>query len=380
MTTHEHRPSPPDTDVAGQPDPNWINRLVHGQPGGGERYRTAIVGVDSGPLQAGGAMPAQPSLAGAVAAVPQLELVAASDSDAERLRRFVDQTGVTEGYRDYRELLKAQPVHVLIVNGPVTVRHDVVLEAVMAGVKAVFCLSPLAATADKAQEVVEACKSAGVILAVGYLRRWEPACLRARQLLEQGQIGRLESMVGHYPGRAFSVGAHLFDLMRWFAGDAVWACGDAIAHGESEPSVSGHLRFRSDVRASVVAGWDHTNHLFEIDLLGSRGRLTVRADGTLLALSQFEAHPGRAGGCELAPASGLPLETIREPHLVAALRDLASCLRTDRTPRCSGEDGAAAFEIACALVESAERNGERIALPLGAARTMITDNRTRSLS
>lgn len=304
--------------------------------------------------------------AGAYAAIPEIELVAGADPDTERLRRFAARRDRVRGYRDYRAMLRSESVHLLSVCAPTALHHEMVLEAVKAGVKAVFCEKPLASTMEEAVEMVAACESAGVVLAVNHTRRWEGVYHRAKRLVDQGAIGRLESMVGHYPGKVFTMGTHLFDLMRFFGGDVEWVCGDALGQEKAgEWSLAGQVRFRSGARGAVVSGWDRANHIFELDLLGSRGRIRLWGDGACLSVSRFEDSQRYSGYRELGP---IPLEEPaqlqRENRLIAAVRDLLACVRSGGTPACSGRDGLAALEIACALCESAVQGGARIALPL----------------
>lgn len=344
--------------------PTFVDAAVHGSLEGCNRYRAAIIGLGRmgnrfGPDGQNQTLPHSE----AYAAVPSIELCAGADPDIERLRRFTDRYGLANGFRDYRDMLRSQPFHLLSICAPTALHHEMVMEGVMAGVKAIVCENPLATTVEEAAEMVEACKAAGVVLAVNYSHRWEPACRAVKRLLDEGAIGRLESIVGYYAGRVFSVGTHLLDLMRWYAGDVAWVSGDALSHGESEPSASGYLRFRSDARGALVAGWDSTNHLFEVDLLGSRGRIRLLHDGTEMELYDFAPsrnHPGRR---ELARRPG-PSLPAAPPPLIAMIHDVLHALQTGEKPACSGEDALAALEAAWALCNSAARGHVPIELPL----------------
>jgi predicted dehydrogenase len=303
--------------------------------------------------------------AGAYAAVPEIELVAGADPDPDRLSRFTARREGAAGYRDYREMLRAEPLHLLSVCAPTPLHYEMVMEGVKAGVKGIFCEKPLASTMEEAMEMVEACESAGVVLAVNHTRRWESIYRHARRLLDHGAIGSLESVVGSYPGKVFTMGTHLFDLMRYFGGEVEWVCGQGKDQDEGEPSLSGLLQFRSSVPGFIVSGRDRSNHIFELDLMGSRGRLRLSGDGGRLDVSRYEDSPRYSGYRELAP---LPLEdpgpARSENRFVTAVWDLLGCVRTGGTPACSGRDGMAALEIAWALCESARQGAVRMDLPL----------------
>jgi predicted dehydrogenase len=332
-----------------------------------ERYGAAIIGLG----QIGNLFDDDPKRsevwthAGAYAAVPEIELVAGADPDPDRLDRFTARREGAAGYRDYREMLRAEPIHLLSVCAPTALHHEMVMEGVKAGVKGIFCEKPLASTMEEGTEMVEACESAGVVLAVNHTRRWESIYRHAKRLVDQGAIGSLESVVGSYPGKVFTMGTHLFDLMRYFGGEVEWVCGQGDDERKTEPSLSGLLQFRSSVPGFIVSGRDRSNHIFELDLVGSRGRLRLSGDGGRLDLSRYEDSPRYSGYRELA--SRLleePVPAQSENRFVTAVRDLLVCVQTGGTPACSGRDGTAALEIAWGLCESVRQGHVRMDLPL----------------
>jgi predicted dehydrogenase len=331
----------------------------------GTRFRAAIIGLG----QIGNQFDDDPKRtvvwthAGAYLAMPDVELVAGADPDEERLQRFLARRGVTAGYHDYREMLRRESLDLLSVCSPTNLHYEMVLEGVKAGVKAIFCEKPIAATVDEAVEMVEACSSAGVVLAVNHTRRWESIYVHAKRLLEQNRIGRIESIVGYYPGKVFTMGTHVFDLMRYFAGEVEWVSGVNVGQSVPEPHVSGNLRFRSGAHGSVVSGWERANHLVEIDCIGSGGRLRISGDGTHLEVFTFEDSRRYSNYRELVASPFEDTARVQDQNrLVAAVQDLVMCASTGSAPACTGEDGLAALEIACGLVESAQVGGRRVLL------------------
>ena len=301
--------------------------------------------------------------AGAYQALADIELVSGCDPDEKRLRRFVERRGVTMGYRSYREMLASEHIQLLSVCSPTPLHHEMVLEGVRAGVRAIFCEKPMASTMDEALDMVEACESAGVVLAVNHTRRWDSIYQRARHMLISGAIGRLEAITGIYPGKVFTLGTHLFDLMRFFGGDVEWVCGDAVGYQEGEWSFSGLLRFCSGVRGTVLCGQTTRNHIFEIDLIGSEGRLRLIDDGNEIEVARFEGSTRYAGYRELMPNNIVTRRLVHgENRLVAAVRDIVHCARSGGMPAGSGRDGMAALAIAWALCESAALGSVRVDL------------------
>ena len=354
-----------------------------------EGFRAAIIGLG----QIGNQFDDDPKRtgiwthAGAYAVIPEIRLIAGADPDKGRLQAFLTRRGVPKGYRNYRKMLESERIDVLSICSPTALHYEMVLEGVDAGVKAIFCEKPLATTMDQADEMVNVCTSAGVVLAVNHTRRWEAIYIDARRLLAEGAIGRLESVVGHYPGKLFTMGTHLFDLMRFFAGEAEWVCGHEVGEQQIEPTVSGYIQFRSGIQGAIIAGRERTNHVFELDFWGSAGRLRVSEDGGKLERFRFEESPRYSGYRELLSRDpdgfcGFEMQSDSERvstrralpsenRLMAAIKDLLQCVRTGTVPACSGQDGRAALEIAWGLYRSARNGVVRMDFPLSGAR--LTD-------
>jgi predicted dehydrogenase len=329
-----------------------------------ERLRAAIIGLG----QIGNQFDDDPKRiavwthAAAYSSVPAIELIAGADPDESRLQGFLERRNVRAGYRDYQEMLHKEAIDLLSVCSPTELHYPMVLAGVHAGVKAIFCEKPLASTVEQGAAMVEACRSAGIVLAVNHTRRWESIYLRAKRLIDDGLIGRIESISGHYPGKVFTMGTHLFDLMRYYGGDVEWVSGVEVGEPTPEVNLAGHLRFRSGAHGAILCGWDRSNHVFELDLHGSAGRICLSGDGSLLELYRFEDSVRYSGYRELTLVQ---LEVGQgeatggdEDRFIAAVKDLARCAQSGGIPACSGEDGLAAVEMACALVESA-RTGSR---------------------
>ena len=308
---------------------------------------------------------------GAYLALPNVTLTAGADSDENRRRRFLYRSVTATAYVDYRSMLQSENLHVLSVCTPTVLHHEMVLAGVRAGVRAIFCEKPLAATSEEAAEMVEACQTAGVLLAVNHTRRWEPIYVRAKQLVLDGAIGRIEAIVGYYPGKVFTMGTHLFDLMRFFGGDIQWVSGqspDLRLASDEEGSLSGQVQFRSGAAGCIVSGWDRANHVFELDLFGSAGRLRLSGDGTAMDLYRFDESSRYSGYRELASDAGIGrVISDGQPQvsrLVTAMQDVIDCIGSGKQPACNGQDGLAAVDIACALCESVKHGNVRVDLPL----------------
>ena len=144
--------------------------------------------------------------------------------------------------------------------------------------KAIWCEKPMARNLAETDRMLAGCR--GLVLAVNHVRRWDTCYSSARDLLQQGAIGRVQGAFCAYSGGISDMGTHLFDTLMYLMGEpeAVWARPSAAGLAP-DPSLSGDIAFHGGALAHVV-GWDTQHYeIFEIDLLGTDGRLRVTNNG-----------------------------------------------------------------------------------------------------
>jgi predicted dehydrogenase len=152
-------------------------------------HRVAVVGLS--PISSAPAEPAPEPVLGMVvphphlaawAAMPGVEVVAVCDIAPERLaecgrewgRRFPNAVR----YADHRSMLAEARPDLLTVATPDHRHAGIVLDAVAAGVRGIFCEKPIATTLAEADAMVAACAGAGVPLLINHSRRGGPSSPR----------------------------------------------------------------------------------------------------------------------------------------------------------------------------------------------------------
>ena len=229
-----------------------------------------------------------------LAQLPDVELVAVTDLDAERRDRFAADTGARP-VPDLAALLDTTPDAVYVCVPPFA--HGAVEEAVVAARVAMFVEKPLGLDIAVAERVAAAVEAAGVLTAVGHHWRYSTAVLRARQLLDGRSVrlavGTWLDRVPPVPwwsrragsgGQVVEQAVHILDLARLLVGEVreVCAFGNPAPPEEAGADIDGAtaaaLRFTSGAVGTVAAtcslGWKH------------RACLEIYADGLALLLSE----------------------------------------------------------------------------------------------
>lgn len=124
-------------------------------------------------------------------ALAEAQLCAIADPGPQA-EAFAAECGVAY-FADYRQMLdEARPEAVIIAN-PNALHVSTALDCLAAGVP-VLLEKPVGVHLDEVRELVAASEHTGVPVLVGHHRRHNPLIARARELIEQGALGRLTTV------------------------------------------------------------------------------------------------------------------------------------------------------------------------------------------
>lgn len=150
-----------------------------------------------------------------------VELVAAADAHG-------DPHGAAPGLEVLPdvEALIAAGIDYAVVAVPTQFHRDVAIALAEAGVHTLV-EKPLAFDVDEAEEITAAYEKAGLVGAVGYIERYNPALQEMRRRIADGQLGEIFQITtrrqGGFPARIADVGVvkdlatHDLDLTAWVA-------------------------------------------------------------------------------------------------------------------------------------------------------------------
>lgn len=169
-----------------------------------------------------------------------LRLVGVATAHEATARTAAAEIGCDVAVTDYRSLLQRSDVHVVDICTPHDAHADILIAAAQAG-KHIYCEKPLTRTPDEAERVAAAVRAAGVKLGMTFNFRFFPCVVRAKQLIDEGFVGRVFSFHGRYfrasyidpqrpmawrlrkaqagGGIVIDSGAHLIDLTHFLLGD-----------------------------------------------------------------------------------------------------------------------------------------------------------------
>lgn len=116
--------------------------------------------------------------------------------DPTQHRDFLEQRQLLGDTR-FADILADPTIDAVVLATPHTQHVAAVVAAAAAG-KAVFCEKPLALSRDGAARAVGACRDAGVVLGIGTDKRHFPAIAEVARLADNGELGPLLHVEGHF--------------------------------------------------------------------------------------------------------------------------------------------------------------------------------------
>jgi predicted dehydrogenase len=169
-----------------------------------------------------------------------IDIAGVATSRSETARRAAEELGCDFWTADYRELLARGDIDLVDCCIPNHKHEEIVTAAALAG-KHIYCEKPLAMTVAEGQRMVAAAQRAGVKTQMTFNFRFFPALIRARQLIEDGFLGRVFSFRGRYyrssyisydkplswrlskkvagGGALFDLGSHILDTIYFLLGE-----------------------------------------------------------------------------------------------------------------------------------------------------------------
>ena len=165
--------------------------------------------------------------------VPNTLLAAIVDPDEQAVKSAAHQLGINRCYSDYKNALEDDRIDAYIVVSPTQYHMQAAID--IAGCKKhILCEKPMGMTEEECDRMIMAAEQNDVILQIGFMRRFDDAFVRAKQMIEWGEIGDVVMVRSNTRGPSVpkpwmydlkksngplaEVNSHDIDTMRWFTG------------------------------------------------------------------------------------------------------------------------------------------------------------------
>ena len=279
-------------------------------------------------------------------------------------------------YQNLEEVLADPQVCALAIATPAGEHAQIALTAMWAG-KDCFVEKPLALTAEEGEQMVEIARQTGRILMVGHLLRYHPAIRVIQQLVESGEIGRLEYVYSNRlsmgkirkeENALWSFAPHDVSLILMLTGQLplqVSAVGGAYLQPNIADVTVSNLLFERGMRAHIFVSWLHPYKEQRLVVIGSKKMVLFEDSRPADRLQIFNKEIAwKNGNLEATAHSGIPLAYDPVEPLKEECAHFLKCVDTRQTPLTPGREGVQVLEVLQACQRSLELQGDPVQVRL----------------
>jgi len=318
----------------------------------------------------------------------ELELAAVASRTEAKAAEFAGKYRVPKVFADHTDLLRDPDIDMVTIAAPNFVHARVAIDCARAG-KHVVCEKPLAMTLEEADEMIDVCRSQGVLLMYAEELFFAPKYVKAKEMADQGAFGAIfqvkqcEKHFGPHSewfwdversggGALMDLGCHGIAFCYWFLNRrpirSVYCQMGTLVHGDktrAEDNAICILEFEGGAVGVVENSWSRRGGMDDsIEVYGDAG-LTYADLLMGNALPTYSEH-GFGYAVEKAPTTqGWSWPVYEESWnygFPQEMRHFARCVRGLETPISTGEDGRVVLEALYAGYAAAGQ-GRKIALP-----------------
>ena len=294
---------------------------------------------------------------------------------------------------DLQEALKKHKPDAVIVGNPTSMHLDIAIPAAEAGC-AILLEKPISNSTERLDQLESAVQKSGSKVLVAFQFRFHPGLMRAKQLISDGELGRVISAHVHfgeylpawhpwedyrqgYAARADMGGGvvltqcHSLDYLPWLAGKVESAWGFTAKLSDLEVDVEDTaeigLRFESGALGNLHLDFNQQPPAHRFEIIGTKGSLKwdlsdgatriYRASAESLATStgmgiksggEWEAYP-------------LPENWERNVMFLDQMKHFVAVVHDEAEPACTLDDGVRVMKLISAVHES-QKTGQLISL------------------
>jgi predicted dehydrogenase len=313
-----------------------------------------------------------------------VSLYAVCDIVEEKALEAAKKYNAKKYYVDYMEMLKDENIDIVCIGTPSGNHADIALACAKAG-KHVLCEKPIDITKEQLDRLEEAFSGDSPKFATVFQYRTYPGLLKAKQMLDSGELGRIHTANGYckvyrspeyyksagwrgtwkYDGGGclMNQAIHTLDVLCWLMGGAESALAKTYTLArdiEVEDTAFAILTFKNG-----APGVFHATTLaypgvgVEVEIICEKGRIVFNSSGTVLYTSDEKGNTietsldkTEKGGTENDPAA---ISNIGHAFLI---KDLAEAIIYGRETHIPVKEGRHSVDVILAIYESSRKGGE----------------------
>lgn len=325
---------------------------------------------------------------------PDARIYAVCDLNEEKAKASAKEWGAEKVYTDYEEALKDPKIDVIELLVPHHLHCKLTVQACEAG-KHVSVQKPMAMSVEEADEMIAAAKKAGVKFKVYENFVFYPPYVKAKELIDAGEIGdpisiriklnagsqelgwevdedtwswRMEEETCGGGPLVFDDGYHKFSIAKYLMGDvekvSAWIDRTDVIPGVFYEDAPAMIMWKyKDAKKYGVMDVTYSKDLYidtdyyscdeRVEVTGTKGVLWVtRCTAKMLQIPTLIVYKdGKTTSYE-------GLRDDWADSFIDSTKDFVDAIKNDREPMLNGEDGKEVLKFALAALESSKQSKE----------------------
>ncbi len=293
------------------------------------------------------------------------KLVICADLDEKRARSLASVFPGCHATTDWHSAIDRDEVDIVIVATTNDALVKTGLVALQAG-KHVLVEKPAARNVGELDLLINAARESDVRVRVGFNHRYHPALLKARELVDAGELGELMYVRGRYGhggrkgydrewranpalsggGELIDQGVHLIDLSRWFLGDFAEVQGFAHTYFWDMPvEDNGFMLLKTAKKQTAFLHVSCTEwkNLFSLEIYGFDAKLSIEGLGGSYGMERLSFYEMRP---EMGPPDATTWEYPRSDNSWAIeFAEFMDDIHLKRVPSANLNDARAALAV-----------------------------------
>jgi UDP-N-acetylglucosamine 3-dehydrogenase len=287
-------------------------------------------------------------------------LVAVSDIDFLRGEQAAKNFNC-HFYTDFRDMIENESIDAVSIAVPTTMHHEVALFCIKRGIH-LLLEKPIAPTISEAFSIFNAAQDNNVILQVGHIEHFNPAVLKLIEIMSQGAIGKLLTIVVRRVGITppqirdsnviVDLSIHDIELCNFLTNklpEKVYCRAGAGLLPDREDYADFFLEY-DGVNVLIQSNWITPVKIRQMQLTGTKGYVELDFIEQKLSLAETVVeHDYDDFGTfviKLGQSNMIDIPVIRNEPLKLEIEHFLNCIEKDETPDVNGMSAIDALRVA----------------------------------
>ena len=291
------------------------------------------------------------------------------DSSSSRISLLQKQYPEANATTSYSNILSNDTINAVVISTPAETHYDLAQQALLSG-KHVLVEKPMALEPTQATELINLSRQQNTTLMVGHLMRFHPAIIKLKELVDKGELGKLQYMystrlnmgkVRREENALWSFAPHDISITLHLKGKLpkrVSATGGAYLQPSIADISLSSMEFDDGTRSHIFVSWLHPYKEQKLVVVGDR-RMAVFDDSEPMdKLGLFDGEIKLIDGNFVTnPPQRSSVSISSEEPLVTENRHFLHCIETGESPITNGVEGLEVLKVLKACQESLMQGG-----------------------